>query len=393
MRSFRIFDRRVGSIIAVAALLFAAVMPSMVFAAQATTRSIALSSSSADADDVTYDVKFTPATSGAGAVVIEFCSNSPLLADDCTPPDAGFDASGATTTSANFTMGTKTTNKVILTVSPTLSAGTATEIVLDHINNPTAAGALYARIATYDNATDAGNKYPSMEATDGYKDNGSVAMSITPTIGVSGAVLESMTFCVSGETIAAGCAGGGAHAPSLTAPTLRLGQDLGNGVVALSSTLSEGSIYTQLSTNAVSGAVVRLKSSATNCGGLKLVGSSDASNCYIHPALQTGVATNDTTAKFGVETTTAAGVGTSSGTLRPYDDGTGAYYGNSAYALNGAADNLTGVTSQYGDPFLDTNSAPVNNMGMQLKFGAVVTSETPAGLYSADLSLIATGKF
>jgi hypothetical protein len=53
----------------------------------------------------------------------------------------------------------------------------------------------------------------------------------------------------------------------------------------------------------------------------------------------------------------------------------------------------TGVTSTYGDPILDTAGAPVNNMGMPLTFGASAANDTAAGLYSADLSLIATGKF
>jgi hypothetical protein len=56
-------------------------------------------------------------------------------------------------------------------------------------------------------------------------------------------------------------------------------------------------------------------------------------------------------------------------------------------------DGTTGVTSTYGDSLLDTANLPVNNKNVQITFGASVSNLTPAGLYSADLSLIATGKF
>ncbi len=70
-------------------------------------------------------------------------------------------------------------------------------------------------------------------------------------------------------------------------------------------------------------------------------------------------------------------------------------YNNSTFALNftSGANPSTGVTSTFGDPFLDTAGAPANNKNMQLTFGATIADNTPAGAYSTDLSLIATGKF
>jgi hypothetical protein len=146
-------------------------------------------------------------------------------------------------------------------------------------------------------------------------------------------------------------------------------------------------MYTQISTNASSGAVVSLKSSVP-CGGLKRV---EVTTCDIAPALSGGVAAGQ--AKFGVKTTTATsttGVSDATGTLQP---AAGSVYNNTTYALNYLADGTSGITSAYGDPFLDTNSLPVNNMNMKLTFGASISNNTPAGLYSTDLSLIATGKF
>lgn len=71
----------------------------------------------------------------------------------------------------------------------------------------------------------------------------------------------------------------------------------------------------------------------------------------------------------------------------------GSIYDPSVFKINYAADQLTGVTSPYGDPVLDTAGAPANNKKTQLTFGASAANNTPAGLYSADFSLIATGKF
>lgn len=57
------------------------------------------------------------------------------------------------------------------------------------------------------------------------------------------------------------------------------------------------------------------------------------------------------------------------------------------------ANPASGVTSTYGDQFLTTSGAPALNKNMTLTFGASAANNTPAGSYSADLSLIATGKF
>ena len=359
-----------------AALLLAAVAPGIIstqaFAAQVTERSVALSSSSLDADNVTYEVGFT-AVQAAGAFTVLFCSNSPDPAESCTAP-TGFTSAGATTATSGYTMGTKTANQLNLT--STIGAGDDVLVALDAINNPTAAGPLYARITTYAGATEATAGTPKL-------DQGSVAIQITNTIAVSGAVLESLTFCVASVDITANCANAGANLP-----VLQLGETVGSIKALQVGVVSTGILYTQISTNASTGAVITLKSS-TDCGGLKRVG---AAICDIVPAQISGITTNDA-AKFGVKTGTAAattGVLTASGTIQP---ATGSAYNNSAFVLNYAADNLSGVTSPLGDRFLDTDDEPANNQNMPLTFGATVTNSTPAGNYSTNLNMIATGKF
>lgn len=378
MKSIRVFNYRAGYLAAAAAVLLSTFLPAFASADQVTDRSIALSSSSMEATGVSYTVNFTPAVT-AGAVVIDFCSDSPVLGETCTAP-VGFSASSAAT-SGGFTMGTLTTtapNKVLVT--GTMTAATPLSIELTNVTNPDNAGTMYARIITYTDSTGAIGYTSATPGT--HLDDGGVALSITSTVGVSGAVLESMTFCVSGAAIADNCV-------TTTAPTLKLGEPTGGTVALVAGTVSSGNIYTQISTNATNGAIVNLKSSAAGCGGL--INSSKPAGCYIAPALTNGVIA-DNPATFGVKTATASKLNalTSNGTFQP---AASSIYNSSTYALNYVGTGLSGITSTYGDPFLDTADGPVNTMNMTLTFAATVTNATPAGNYSADLSMIATGKY
>lgn len=375
---------RTGNIIVSVALLVGVTAPGFistyVSADQVTSRSIALSSTSADSSGVTYSVDFTAPTA-ASAFAILFCSNSPLPGVACTAP-TGFDATAAASTTAGFTTVTGSTNNVVVT--GTIGTGATVAVDLTGIHNPTAAGPLYARISTYASTANATADMAATGTSQGTLgvDNGGVAISITNSIGVSGAVLESLVFCVSGTTITTGdCTG-------TTSPVLKLGEAVGSTVALVPGTVSTGNLYTLISTNASSGAVVNLKSSTIGCGGLVRVG---AANCDIGPALQTDInGTTDTTAKFGVKVNPGTPIAGSNGIFQIVP---ASGYSGSAYALNWASGDTTGVTSTYGDPFLNTGGAPVNGKQMVLTFGANVTNQTPAGLYSANLGLIATGKF
>lgn len=362
------------SVVMVVALL----LPALAGAAQATGRSIGLSSSSVSANNVLYEVKFTPASS-AGAFVVDFCNDSPLTGQPCTTP-AGFNATTAASETSGFTDVTGSTGEFV--VAGAITANTEVAVAVTGVTNPSAAGTIYARIVTYDTKANALN-YASTDLGAGSLDEGAVALAITPTIGVSGTVLESMTFCVSGQAITANCG-------STTAPVLELGEQTGDVFALTSGVVSEGYIYTQITTNATSGAVVRLKSSATSCGGLIRAGAPTA--CDILPALNAGLDKDANEAKFGVKTadaTDTAGVN-ANGAFVP---ASGSIYNNLTYAFNYASDNATGVTSAFGDPFLDTDGAPANNKNMRLTFGVTTSNSTPAGSYSTDLGLIAVGKF
>lgn len=346
------------------ALVAATLLPTLASAAALTERSIQLSSSTAGAKSVTYTVNFT-ATTAATAFTVEFCSNSSLPSDACTAP-AGFDATTAASTTTGFTTVTGSTNSI--TDTGTIAAAANISVAFTGINNPSAAGTLYARINT----------------TGG--DNGGVAMNINDGLNVSGSVMESMTFCASGTSLAAA---GGQSCTGATDPSLKLGQVVGSTVALDANHISTGTVYTQLSTNAQHGAVISIKSGSLTCGGLLLAG--DSTDCYIPATNVTDLAIG--TAGIGLKTGTSAataGVTGTTGTLEPV---TASGYNSTTYRLNYAANNSTGVTSTYGDPILDTASAPANSMNMPLTFGAAVSNTTPAGNYSADYSMIATGTF
>lgn len=358
--------------------------PALVSADTVTGRSIEMSSSSPSASAI-YNVKFT-AKAEAGAFVVDFCKNSPLIGQSCTA--TGINATGADTTTSGFDA-TGSSDSVVVVGAITASQDVSVE--LTGIVNPVATGQFYARIVTYDTEAHALTHTPDALET-GQVDEGSVALAITDTVGVSGSVLETLKFCVSKEVIAADCA-------STVTPVLVLGEEtaVGSGVTALAQgKINEGVLYTQITTNAVNGAVVYLKNSTTDCGGLLRAGVAGAAGCNIAPALNPGdgggLSGLDGTAKFGVKTADAApatGV-TANGLFQPVST---SWYNKDTYAMNFVSGNATGVTGAFGDPFLDTNNLPINNMGMALTFGATVGNNTPAGTYSADIGLIATGKF
>lgn len=370
---------------ALATVLLAIILPVMVSADQLTARSVQLSSASVGMSNVTYEVKFT-AAGDAEAFTVDFCQETPLLGQACTQP-TNFTAASAASTSTGVTNVTGSVNRAV--VAKEIATNEEVVVALTGISNPTVDGTMYARIVTYETATQAGES--AIGAADvGSVDSGSVAIAITPTIGVSGTVLETLTFCVSGTAIGANCTG-------TTTPVVALGNETaqGSGIFALTpGELSEGNLFTQITTNATSGVVVHLKSSTTGCGGLMRAGADSSTGCGILPAVgeNIGLNANDNSARFGVTTSDAVDT--------PNVNATGAFlpalnsiYSNDVYAFNYAVGDATGVTSPFGDPFLDTRSAPATGKNMTLTFGATASTNTPAGSYSADLSMIAVGKF
>jgi hypothetical protein len=398
MGSHRFFSREfVAASMSIGALLVVGLqglLPLTVSADEVTSRSIQLSTSAAAATDVTYEAKFT-VNSAIQAYVLEFCDDSPVIGATCTAP-TGFTDASATLTSAETTASDSLTalNASTMVIDQTVAGAGTADIIINGLTNPTNAtdatsdNGFYMRVTTYASKTDTdiSGGSPTFTATTpgDYLDYGGFAMSIIPEINVTGTVQESMLFCVSGAAIDQDCGDANSTAP-----------DVNLGVLSTSySAPSTGNIWTQISTNAVNGAVVDLKSDATGCGGLELNGNT-SSQCIAPISSGTGGFGSSHEVGFGVETGTAYGTTSDTndtGSLIPYAS---SGYSTGTYNLNYASDNTTGITSPYGDPFLETGSTPgpVNNQNMELTFGAVASPNTAAGNYSANMDMIATGTF
>lgn len=359
---------RAGRIFAALGVLTAsvlsAVVPTLVSADTVTERSIALSSSTKSNPNTSYDVSFTSKAASTQVVEIDFCDTA-IIEGACSAPDINtslVETTAGTATPTNSNKGVK----VVLT-APVTPAGTVA-FTLTKITNPSTAQTMYARIVTYADDTAYVAGYKSVTdldnaGADPYLDSGAVALTITDGFSVSGSVAESLAFCASGaNTIATGCTSG------VTAPNLKLAGASG----ALELAPSEGTIYSQISTNAVSGAAVWLKSS-TPGGGLARAGEADSDIKPLTTAT-TGGTFPTGTAKFGLKLAGLSGA-TAEGT-----------YSASEYYLGSA------VTSTYGDKIFSV-AGPVSDSTANMTFAATMSNVTPAGSYSATLNLIATGKF
>lgn len=412
MKSSRWLDRQTGYLAGALVLLLGIIAPAAfpVFASAASlqSRSITMSSSAPSGSGSGTAVSYTlQATTSAnidttGEVIIQFCdsASTPIIGTACTHP-TGIDVSGVGTATGTdpitgnaYTLGTATnpdslTNKSIIKWVPTtaVTGGAILDIGFTGITNPSTTGTFYARITTY---TDGTANFTDATDVGTPADQGGVALSTASVIGITARVQETMIFCVSNNTgtfantIGAGCT-------NTSDPSLNIGQPIvGSTLKALDAQdLSTGDDIAQLSTNASHGAVVNLHSNATSCGGL--VRANDGTNCDILPQNVSGNTIAAGQAFFGLKlgpSVDGSGNASGSGTLAakaPYDA--------TNYFLDFVTGNASGITSTYGSELFDSGGSPVNNMNMPITFAASVSNQTPAGVYSAQLGLIATGTF
>lgn len=341
--------------------------------------------------NVVYKVSFTTTntSSNIGGIVIDFCTDSPIAGDACAAPTAmntnrattgianatGMGTGAFAVTTADGTAGTNL-NRIILTrsaaapltstVSFDLGNGTTTGFT-----NPSTTGTFYARIYTY--ATQAAaNAHVTANPTS-YVDYGGIALSTTAAISITARVQENIQFCLSGVLPSANCGG-------TTTPALTLGE--GSPAALSSSTVSNGNVYSQIATNASSGATVRIRNS-NSCGGLSRNGGS---SCDIPPANGGNATTPGLTAGnagFGLA------IGAASGTVvsAPYNG----VVGSNGFGMDSTSG--TSVTTTFGSTAFTTNSLPVNSTNNTWTFGATASNVTPSGIYTANIIAIATGIF
>lgn len=344
-------------------------------AGQVSTRSIQISNATASASGVSYLVTFTPATTAAQSLVIDFCMNSPIIGGACTTTN------DVTATSATFTAGTGTTNWVIGSAGATtvkLNKGTGSNLgtsaisfTLGNITNPTSTGSFYARVYTYCDTgygATCGGVYTNQTTLGTYMDYGGFALSTASSISITATVMETLTFCVSKAAPGSACT-------ATSAPTLTIGH---NSPLTLdSSVVDTDTAYTQLSTNANGGVSVALKvTSSTTCAGLSRDGGA---TCGIPGKGAFGAITAGTAA-FGLNVADGTG-------------GTGTVSHNANYGTTAGSYGMgTATFGTYGDP-IESSTGAVANVNSLLTYGATASTTTPAGVYSTTESLIATGTF
>jgi hypothetical protein len=401
--------------------------------------------------DVTYKFSFKTGAAAASSMVIDFCANDPIIGDTCTAP-TGMSVAAVTIDAANTGDVTSAGWSITKSNAPNpviklaqgsgsqLAANTQENFDLLHFTNPSTVaaatkGSFYARIYTYfaNNFTDStGTKSytnAAAAATSGFTDYGGVALSVDYVITITARVQETLTFCVSGNDpnnwTSTGDCGDSAvtNAAQNGPPNLVLGHGTPTAVLD-TSVVDYGNIWTQLSTNATHGAVINMHTNIP-CGGLSAdynSASPGSATCSI-PAVNGGANTGPTaispgTAAFGVAInsytpTTQAGpaaIGTVTPTS-PYYDAThytftgnvptiaSTYFGmdnTTATGFNttpaGASSFNGAVTGAYGSTVL-TASGPISKADARYTFASTASLTTPAGIYVANLSLIATGTF
>ena len=335
--------------------------------------------------NVTYGVGFTYATIGTvGSIKLEFCDNSPIIGLVCNAP-TGFSASSAVlsaqTGNTGFTILSNTSNSIVLTRTASNATATASTYTFTNVNNPSATGTYFMRIQTF----------TSTDATGNSVDAGGVAFAITNAITITAKVQETLSFCVTSAahntwTTTNDCSDSNVAS---NLPALTIGHGSPN-IILDSSAIDTGFVYTQLSTNAINGAIIRLRG-GNSCGGLSNDGGT---NCPI-PGIGSAAQMTAGTANFGlfVSNSVAGPNGVGSLTADANYNDTANINTGSPSTLGFGMDNANVPnTSTYGDT-IATSAGPVYRANITNVFGATAALTTPAGIYSNNYSMIATGTF
>lgn len=344
---------------------------------QITGRSIQLSSTVNAAPNVAYKVGFTTVTNNqtVGSVVVKVCRNSPIIGDTCVAP-ASFNFNVSTLTVNNITGNitgltvdtvNSTVNRLVLKpaapltnvangpVSFTLGNGTT-----NGVTNPDLSAVpgqtFYVRIMTFTNSTGSDGGNENLNSTDA----GGVALSIAQQLHVTAKVQESLQFCV---YTGANCAAGGVD--------VTLGD--ANGVLASNSTTYTANANFDVSSNAVSGVSIRMQGSTLKSGASFTIAP--------YGPTCTADSTSTTVEQFGLRML-SLGAGVTS--TAPYN----CLINNHAFD----ASTTTGISSIFGQEIARTNGA-TDIISSTIEFAAKSANTTPAGVYTTNLTLIATATY
>ena len=327
---------------------------------QLTSRSMTISSSEPSDAGVSYQVSVDSAAAGSlQTIVVDFCSNSPVMGATCTAP-TGFSLGstptvgnlllGGTADTGTWTVSTPNSGRTLVFTrgSPVpVTSGESISFDIDNVTNPSATGTFYSRMLTY--------PFPQTGYTDtspgAYTQFGGFALSTASPIDLSATVQESISFCVYQSTCGSPL-------------NVALGHTIGSATVIDSTVVDTQAVNFSISTNANNGAAISILGSTLT----------DASGQTI-PAMTTSGAITAGTADFGLYLST---LGSGMSVASPYGSTSSSYY------YGASSSTATEIASC---------SAPVNNTVSTITYGVTASNNTPSGIYTATHQLIATGTF
>jgi hypothetical protein len=352
-------------VVLVSAVAPALMQTSAAAVGQVTVRSVEMSTSAASTAG-SYKLTFTPVTL-TQEVVVEFCSDTPFPGATCAfatssvptvaSPTSSAASAGANGTATALSGGTPT--HAFKITGLTMAAGSSYNITVSGMTNPSTANAtFYARIYTYTTGGAASYTEASSSGTaptiGSPTDNGGVALATASTIAITAQVLETISFCVYLGTASCG-----------TAPTFFLGHSANN--ILDTTAVDTKTVKFDLSTNALSGVVVKLTGDTLKSGANSIAAAGSS------PATITAG-----TASFGLYISAAGSLTRAAN----YNGGSGTQYGL----------NTTNTLSTFGDQIASSAGA-INASTSTITYGATASATTPAGIYTANHQLIATGTF
>lgn len=134
---------------------------------------------------------FTDNTVPIGSILMEFCSNTPIIGDSCVVP-VGFDISGSSLIAQSGESGfsilaPSLPNAVILTRPASLPINGSSSYEFSNVINPSVSGSYYLRLQTF----------TSVDATGIAVQEGGVALSVNGPLTVQTTVPPHLTFCAS----------------------------------------------------------------------------------------------------------------------------------------------------------------------------------------------------
>ena len=389
--------KRSVSLFAAIALLVGTIVPIAVRGSvdaavtQLQSRSVQLSDSAAGAAAQQYKVSFTTAAA-MQSMVITFCSGagSPLFGDPTCPAPTGF-VIGATAaadiTNANPARTwtpTVTANTIKLAASASIPSSTAVTLTLTKMTNTTTVGTFFARITTYTGSNfglSEGTAWTAAGSEGSYVEYGGIALAVTDQIEITAKVQETLMLCSSSTVFTnVNCAG-------QTSPKISLGGGPNGDVIDSTQTWTKNA-YSQISTNALGGYAIYMKS-ANSCGGGLTRNPATDITCGI-PAVNGGSAVGGTlgagAAAFGATITDGVFVGTGTGT------NSAVARWKTTYIMDEATAN-DNVKYVYGSKVIDGANKQADGVVNTFTFAARSALTTPAGVYTQKFSLIGVGTF